>query len=323
VKKKQIFSYIARFIVSFGLLYYFARNVQYHHLKDVFTWTSALYLFYAFLCISVNRHLTYIRIKMLLEVNGDKIPYGQLVKVGWMGDFGTFFMPGLIGSDMLRMFILNKYIRDANMAVSAVMYERFLGIVSLVCVVLVSLIWSEAVLHNTSLCYSIFGIGGFFIVCLFVFMRYPQTLLKISAAITKNRGVLGKKIHALAEALTNFATHKSVFMRVFALCFLIHAGRVIVNYFVALSIGIDVEIQYFFLFTPIIFFIMMLPISIGGFGVREASTIWLFSLVGVSAEDSFIMGLINSIIIVIYAFPGGILYVMHGFIKKEKIVHSG
>jgi len=94
--------------------------------------------------------------------------------------------------------------------------------------------------------------------------------------------------------------------------------RVLLSYYVARAIGIDVSINYFFLFIPIIFLILMIPISIGGFGIREGASVLLFASVGVNQADAFMMGLLTSFVIMLYSIPGGLLFVFGGLIKKNE-----
>ncbi|MCH7480254.1 MAG: flippase-like domain-containing protein, partial [Chloroflexi bacterium] len=49
------------------------------------------------------------------------------------------------------------------------------------------------------------------------------------------------------------------------------------------SIGVDVPIQYLFFVIPITTLIVMIPISIGGFGLREVSLIGLLSIVSIDS----------------------------------------
>ncbi len=63
-------------------------------------------------------------------------------------------------------------------------------------------------------------------------------------------------------------------------------------YLFALAIGLDVPFLYFLLFTPIVTFAEILPISIGGVGVRDISFIFLFSVLNITAESMIAVSLL-------------------------------
>jgi hypothetical protein len=67
---------------------------------------------------------------------------------------------------------------------------------------------------------------------------------------------------------------------------------------------------YYIVFIPIVGAITMLPISIGGLGVRDASTIFFLAKAGVGNDLALAMSLISFFFILIYAAAGGLIYVL-------------
>ena len=71
--------------------------------------------------------------------------------------------------------------------------------------------------------------------------------------------------------------------QVFVLSFLIQLLRIAVHYYCALAIGFDIDFIYFLIFVPLIAMAALLPISVGGFGVRESAAPFLFGSVALIA----------------------------------------
>ncbi len=65
---------------------------------------------------------------------------------------------------------------------------------------------------------------------------------------------------------------------------------------------------YFLLFVPIVLFVMMIPISIGGLGVREGTLALLFSAVGVAPVYSVPAGLLWHALQIAALLPGLLLF---------------
>ena len=65
---------------------------------------------------------------------------------------------------------------------------------------------------------------------------------------------------------------------------------------------------------PLIIIITSLPISIGGWGVREATMVGGFLLFGISSEISTTVSIIFGITLIIFSIPGGAMW----WISKQK-----
>jgi hypothetical protein len=85
------------------------------------------------------------------------------------------------------------------------------------------------------------------------------------------------------------------------------------NYLVALALGIRISLFYFLVFIPIISFLLALPISFSGLGVREGGYVLLFGQAGVPPSLAFAMSLCVYAIAVATGLIGGVLYMLEGF----------
>ena len=75
-------------------------------------------------------------------------------------------------------------------------------------------------------------------------------------------------------------------------------------YCAAFAIGAEVEVVYFVIFVPILTFLLALPLSIGGFGMREVSLVYFFRSVGLSAERGLTVSFLVSLRVVLANLPG-------------------
>ena len=76
----------------------------------------------------------------------------------------------------------------------------------------------------------------------------------------------------------------------------------------ALSLGLDIDYLAFLVFTPIILFSMTLPISIGGWGIRETTALFISFLLGLSANVSISVAIIYGLLSLICSLPGLVLF---------------
>jgi uncharacterized membrane protein YbhN (UPF0104 family) len=60
-----------------------------------------------------------------------------------------------------------------------------------------------------------------------------------------------------------------------------------VVWLLALSMQIPLGLVHALLLTPVILFITAIPISIAGWGLREGAMVFVFGMIGMSAESAF------------------------------------
>jgi uncharacterized membrane protein YbhN (UPF0104 family) len=78
---------------------------------------------------------------------------------------------------------------------------------------------------------------------------------------------------------------------------------------VGLALGVQISIAYYFLFVPVLAFLISLPISLNGIGVREGAAVVLFQLAGLTREQAFSIPFLTYVIAVLISLLGGLIFV--------------
>jgi hypothetical protein len=81
-------------------------------------------------------------------------------------------------------------------------------------------------------------------------------------------------------------------------------------YFIGLSLGVKIDFVYFLIFLPIIGAITLLPIAMGGLGLREGLFVVYFAKAGVIKQLALAMSLLSFSFIIFYGAIGGLIYVL-------------
>jgi uncharacterized membrane protein YbhN (UPF0104 family) len=89
-------------------------------------------------------------------------------------------------------------------------------------------------------------------------------------------------------------------------------------YLISIAIGEDTNFVYFLLLIPVVWIVSLLPISLGGIGIREGSYIALFSLVGMSYQSTSMIAVLNLILLIVQGVFGGVVFLVQGT-KLESI----
>jgi glycosyltransferase 2 family protein len=73
---------------------------------------------------------------------------------------------------------------------------------------------------------------------------------------------------------------------------------------IAQGVGVQLSFIHFMFFVPVIIIATFLPISIGGWGVRENTAILFLGTVGVNAEETLLISVIFGVIMILASLPG-------------------
>ena len=210
----------------------------------------------------------------------------------------------------MRSIDLAAHTKRPGEVIATVVLDRLSGYIGLVLLALMSLVFGWKLIQDKSVLFSVSIITAILIAVLLVlFNKFLYS--KINKLLhSPNAGKLRQLLKDLHEEIHYFRQNKKIIVNNLILSILIQTTAPLAFLVIALSLGIKVNIIYFFIFLPIINAITLLPISIGGLGLRDATTIFFFAKAGVSRDLSFAMSLINFFFILVCGALGGLIYVL-------------
>lgn len=306
-KIKKIVSILFRIGISIVLLHYLFHQVDKKSLLEIIKQANGWVLFLAGTVFSINYTLAFLRWKTILETLGVKITWKRLLAPFSGGIFFNLFLP-TIGGDFVRSVVLAVHTNKTKEVLASVFLDRISGYIGLVVLTLVALSFGWGLIQDQSVLIAISIISGLLVVILFVifsnciFSKVNKFLLSLSA------GRIKEVLKDLHEEIYYFRDNKRVIIYIILISIVVQAISPVAFYVISLSMGLNVNILYFFVFLPIIGAITLLPISIGGLGVRDMSIVFIFANVGVPKDIALAMSLLHFFFIVVFAGVGGIIY---------------
>jgi glycosyltransferase 2 family protein len=97
----------------------------------------------------------------------------------------------------------------------------------------------------------------------------------------------------------------------------VQAIRVVQAYCLGRAIGIDVPLATYFLLTPMVLLVMLLPITVSGLGTSQLAFQFFFGQAGVPAAQAVALSILFVALGVAGNLPGGILYVTGSARSRE------
>jgi hypothetical protein len=103
----------------------------------------------------------------------------------------------------------------------------------------------------------------------------------------RHEGPLTRRALRVVDAVSRYRGRGGVLAQVTAWSIAVQLLRIAQAYMLGLGIGLTVPFRYYLLFMPLGLLLLLLPISVSGFGLPQGAIVWLMRPLGVADEQSF------------------------------------
>lgn len=266
--RKALFT-AARIVASLGLLGWAIHSVDPARLWEKVRDLSLLTFAVAVVLYCLAQAMSSLRWQWAARSVGLQPSYGLCLRLYFVGMFYNLFLPTGVGGDMIKAAKMGRALQAYGRTGMSIFIERFSGLVALGVLGLFGFLLTERTLLSWRWGLLLAAV----VTSTFVAVGFTRLLLALSRryeALARLRGAL--------EALD--AARRGLAM-VFLFGFLVQALGIVVVVMLARDLGIDASVAYLAAIWAIISFIIMLPISINGFGPREYYFTFFLPWVGV------------------------------------------
>jgi uncharacterized membrane protein YbhN (UPF0104 family) len=291
-ERKRRLRAVVRVLISVGVLVAFLATVDLERIRPLLRAAQPLPLL-GILLISVGRMpLGALRLRLLLR-NHDA-PLGMLTRHYFIGSMFNILLPTAIGGDAARAVLLTREAGvPAASGLTALVLERVTGSVMLVLLALIGV--AVAPLP---------GSVGTTVLLVCVAAVLGAVGLLVGLALVPPARWPHPSLQSAGEALRSQLSEPGALALVFLYGLVFQLVSAAGTWFVALAFEIDVSVLTLLGVVPLVWLVTMLPVSIGGVGVREVTFAYLLGLAGVSKEASLLLSLGTYAILVVAALVG-------------------
>lgn len=307
---KKNFLVFFKVCVSIFILIYVFQQVDIKSLYQIIKDADKIYILLAFMVLLLQYMICVFRWQGLLKALKINIPINRLlVSVSGSVFFSLLPFVSVIGGDIARSSDLSHYTRRSREVITTVFLDRLSGYVGLALLAFSAFILGDIQDKTTFFFISII-ILVMVLIILILFNNFFYSLVNKVLHSSKTTG-LRKDLKNIHHELHIFKRNKLAMVKSVLFSLLIQICSSVIWIGVALSLGIKSKLIYFFIFTPIVGVITMLPISVGaGLGVREYFTKLFFTKIGITVDKAVALSLVNSLFVIIAGLIGGIIYVL-------------
>ncbi|PKO05679.1 MAG: hypothetical protein CVU41_10475 [Chloroflexi bacterium HGW-Chloroflexi-3] len=256
-------------------------------------WTIVIVLLLNF----VGQVLNTLRWSILLNSQDIHVSIWQLIKIVLAGAFASNFLPSTIGGDMIRLIKINQFSHNQGLNFASIVLDRFVNVVAFLTILPFSFsIWPQAVADKNT-----------------------QIMMMATLNLSVIKKWFQKSWYQFITAYKNWAQKPWVVFQAFVVSwfsiFVIFMGLWLLN----LGLDIQVKLVQVMGISALSYFITMLPISINGYGLREVSITFFYTLIGVSPDQAAIFAVLSRFLILFVTLPGALFLGDFKDLKQIKV----
>ncbi len=306
-----------KFIFSAVLIYFAFKKVDvlklFGEIKNIplcFVLINIVWSFFLVTLISLRWSLLVfkkIKIKTLLT----------FTRASFLAAFSSLFFPTMIAGEISKWIVIDQKYPEVpkTKVLGSVFLDRFIGFSIFIFLGLIMAIIGK----RTGLILPDYVFYLLIILAVVCFLFYVIIyFFNISKFLSKIKFL--NKINDAFDLLKN--KNKSQITKCLLISILSETLWILQIWFIGRQFGTNVGILSVFIFIPIISVILLLPISIGGFGAREQLYLFFFLQVGGTTESILLMSTFLGILGVINSLFGGVLLFFDERTKEKLKTHK-
>ena len=251
----------------------------------------------ALLLATGDRVLMAYKWQRLLRARGVPLPLGLAIRAYFASTFAGLFLPVTVGADAIRVVGIRRFgVYDVT---ASIVVERTLGAVAMFSVSLLSCTLLAYALTDPSLG----SITGVLVVAAVVCAAAFPVSLWVATRVAARKAGASTALGRVASAYAAYGRHPQALVVFYLLSIVETFLPTLTAWVVARGLGFDLPLWIFVATLPIALSVARLPISLGGFGVQEASFVYLAGLLGVGASDALATMLVADAVLLITLLP--------------------
>lgn len=283
-------------------------------------WAGARRASLVWLCAALAIYLINVlagvwRWRRLLEAQDVDVARKALLGSFLVALFFNNFLPSNIGGDVIRIRDTARTAQSKTLATMVVLADRVIGLIALVLVAALGATFASGLAHGSAPIWPLWLWAGFIVATMASApaVLAPAGVGRLLQPLTVfHPEWVGDRIDSLIAVLARFRDRPSALAGCFGAAVFVQGT--IVAFYVAVAYALHVAIAPWDLavIVPLSFIVQMVPVSVNGFGVREAAFTFYFTRIGQSNEAALLVSLVATALTMIFSLSGAAVYVARG-----------
>jgi uncharacterized protein (TIRG00374 family) len=293
---KSLAAFAVKLVLTGGILLFVLRQVDLAALRGSFAAMNWPLLAVGLLQMLIIPFLGGVRWKLVLAAMRAEGHTWPLSRLFWISMLFGQVLPSTVGGDVVRVFMMWRSGTSLRVAFNSVALERASMLLTLVGFVALQLpfLASRVVMAQLIWIAPVLLIAG--IVGLIVLMSADR-FLKYLPDLRVVRAVAGLSADARRVYLSRSG------WRLLAVCVITLLNLCLAAWWMGLALGLTLSLPDYLVFIPVVMVITLVPVSVGGWGVREGALIALLGLVGVPSHMALAFSVLFGFVGIVASLP--------------------
>lgn len=257
-----------------------------------------------------------IRWRIFLRQQDIKLPFLTIFSLTWAGQFFNSILPGSTGGDVVKIYQLCRLAPDRKArAAATVLVDRLTALVALLVLAAISFVIDPGPLRILST--ESFAPGkmlGWLLATGAVILIVGWLMFRLLGSTHWG----GRAVRTFTAVKENLSFSWGLLAAI-SLAFAIHLVSFSAAYLFARALGISISYLQVLLMLPVVLFLILLPVTINGHGLRELLLIGYFTQMGITLTGAHGGGareiaVALSVLLVandlLWSIPGGLWYLL-------------
>ena len=305
---------VLKALVSLGLLAVLFSRVDVDRLWQVARGASAPWLAGALGLYGLMVLASAWRWRLLLLAQDVNLPFRMLASSFLVATFFNNFLPSNIGGDVVRVADTAPAAGSKTLATTVVLLDRGIGLLGLVLIAAIGATLTSRLSDGGPVAPVLLWSG--FAIAVVVgtpALLRPQALARLLRPLRRfHPEWVDERLGRLTAALGRFRRAPVALAACFGGAVVVQA--VLVGFYLAIAYSMRIPIGFpeLAVIVPISFIVQMVPVSMNGFGVREATFGFYFTRLGLPLESALVVSFMGAALIMLFSLSGGVAYLSRG-----------
>ena len=301
---RRILLSTTKILISGVLLYFALRKVNLSELVSRINVGSLGWIGIAIAATFLQIFVGVLRWREISAECGAPLAINQAMRFNLIGTFFNQTLPSSIGGDAVRLWLVARGGAGWRAATYSIFVDRAIGLIALAIIIVASLPWSYRLITDPNgrsalLLVDFAALAGG--VGFLALGRLPWPWLK--------RWWGTHHLHACSVIANRVIFSRKRGPKIAVLSLLVHVLAVVIAWCVVQSIAAPVVFSQIFQLVPPVMLITMLPISIAGWGVREATMGLAFGYAGLMTNEGINISLLFGAVSFMVGAFGGLVWI--------------
>jgi uncharacterized membrane protein YbhN (UPF0104 family) len=302
-----------KLVVSVALLAFLFSRIDVARLWESARRASVPWLAVALAVYIVNVVASTWRWHLLLDAADVHVRRRSLLGSFLVALFFNNFLPSNIGGDVIRIGDTARAPGSSKtLAATIVLVDRGLGLMGLVFVAAVGATIAESTRHVVTPIWPSWLWAGFLVgaAASVPAVLAPAGFGRLLQPLTVfHPEWVGGRIERVTAVLARFHERPAALAGCFGGAIFVQATIVTFYFIVAHALSLDMSFWDLAVIVPMSFVVQMLPVSMNGFGIREATFAFYFTRIGQPLEHALLISLVPTALIMLFSLTGAAVYV--------------